>query len=220
MTREDTDYHHYIYDLENKKIIGDFEKAYQNCDDVWPEQHRMNAARYRFIMGILYEYPRPYKVLDIGCGYGDFVAFLTSRGFDATGIDISATAVKKGLDRFPDLTQLEEGNLLNGLKYPDGEFDATFLLGVLWYLLDDLDYCLKEVKRVLKKDGLFFPLLYVPEDPIGKEIIGNYEDFIAVIRRHFHVVEAIQIYERNQIAQGLKLSECMTDMMLVCRNAL
>lgn len=38
---------------------------------------------------------KPCRALDIGCGSGTTVVFLASRGFDASGLDISTVAIKK-----------------------------------------------------------------------------------------------------------------------------
>ena len=42
-------YHAYIYDFENRRIIGDFEGAYANEDEVWPSQFELDRPKYRLI---------------------------------------------------------------------------------------------------------------------------------------------------------------------------
>ena len=37
---------------------------------------------------------KPCKVIDLGCGAGNYVVYLASRGFEATGVDFSAEAIK------------------------------------------------------------------------------------------------------------------------------
>jgi SAM-dependent methyltransferase len=37
---------------------------------------------------------RPCKTIDLGCGVGNYAIYLSSIGFDVTGIDISSTAIK------------------------------------------------------------------------------------------------------------------------------
>ena len=37
---------------------------------------------------------RPCKAIEFGCGAGNYVIFLASRGFDATGVDISGAAIE------------------------------------------------------------------------------------------------------------------------------
>lgn len=37
---------------------------------------------------------KPCKAIDLGCGTGNYVIYLASKGFDVTGVDISPTAIK------------------------------------------------------------------------------------------------------------------------------
>ena len=53
---------------------------------------------------------------------------MTARGIQAAGCDVSPTAIRKGLERFPGC-RLKAVDIKNGLSYQDGEFDAVLLLG-------------------------------------------------------------------------------------------
>lgn len=79
----------YIYDTKNKKVVGNFDGAYENCKDMWACQREVNTLRYRLSLGMLAGREMPASVLDIGCGYGNYVKLLTELGFHATGIDIN-----------------------------------------------------------------------------------------------------------------------------------
>lgn len=37
---------------------------------------------------------KPCKTIDLGCGAGNYAIYLASKGFDVTGVDISASAIK------------------------------------------------------------------------------------------------------------------------------
>ncbi len=41
---------------------------------------------------------KPCQVLELGCGIGHYVIYLASKGFDATGIDISTTAIQMAME--------------------------------------------------------------------------------------------------------------------------
>jgi len=43
----------------------------------------------------IYEYLKPKKVVDIGCGPGHFMAALSSKGIDVFGVDIAPEAVRR-----------------------------------------------------------------------------------------------------------------------------
>ena len=36
---------------------------------------------------------KPCKAIELGCGIGDYVIYLSSMGFDTTGVDISSRAI-------------------------------------------------------------------------------------------------------------------------------
>jgi SAM-dependent methyltransferase len=214
----DDDYHKYIYDAGARKIVGDFDAAYRNCGDVWPSQHQVDILKFRAVEQMARGRSPQARILDIGAGYGDFVALLLAQGFEATGVEISPAAVRKGQERFG----LEEGRLLigdlkKGLPFPDHAFDVVVLFGVFWFLLDSLDFCLGEIHRLLPPDGVFAVSISIPDDPIGKETLGNREDFIAILRRRFVVTETALVYDHLDLQAGLPLSACKTDMVAFCR---
>lgn len=209
-----SDYHDYIYDLGARRIVGDFEGAYANVDDVWPSQHDVHILKFRTVRRIAQE--TGGRVLDIGAGYGDFVADLAAAGVAARGVEISPTAVARGIERHPGI-DLRVGDLRSGLPFADASHDIVVLFGVMWYLLDSVDACLREIRRVLRPGGLLAASLSMPEGtPIGSEVIGSYDDFVAILQRHFSVRETLLCHGHNDLRAGLPLSRCRTDMVALC----
>ena len=91
------------------------------------------------------------KVLDVGAGVGSHALVLQSRGFDVTGMDISASAVEIMNQR--GLKKAVEGNIL---KYKDDTFDTLLFMmnGIgLTGTIKGLTTFLKDVKSLLKPDG-------------------------------------------------------------------
>ena len=91
------------------------------------------------------------KVLEIGCGTGEFTKRIASSGADITAIDIS-----------PDLLELTRRSITNvnvsfqiqnveKLDFEDGSFDAVIGSSILHHL--NLNLALKEVYRVLRRGG-------------------------------------------------------------------
>jgi SAM-dependent methyltransferase len=212
------EYHQYIYDLNNRKIIGDFDGAYRECEDVWPNQHFVNTARHRLIRSYIESLGSGIKLLDIGCGYGDFVADLDQRGIDARGCDISPTAIEKARMRHPPGTRLDVGDLSVGLPYPDDEFDMVVSLGLFGFFLDKMESALQEIIRMLKPGGYLSLSVHIPEDPIGQEFIKDYNQFYNVVRGPFDIVDALLIYDSQDIADGQPLDRCKDSLFLICRK--
>ncbi len=99
--------------------------------------------------------PSATTVLDLGCGDGDLLAFLSScRGIKARGVEISEegvlACVRRGLS-------VRQGNLQEGLAdYPEGSFDYVVLSQTLPFL-DDPAMILREVLRVGKHAVVSLP---------------------------------------------------------------
>ena len=82
------------------------------------------------------------RVLDLGCGTGGTVAELATRGFDVTGIDLSAVAITKAASRLEQVGQQERCRLLQADLCDPRLLDdeaAAFDLLVDVSTLDDLD---------------------------------------------------------------------------------
>jgi SAM-dependent methyltransferase len=91
------------------------------------------------------------KVLDVGAGVGSHALVLQSRGFDVTGMDISASAVSIMIQR--GLEKAVEGNIL---KYKEDTFDTLLFMmnGIgLTGTIKGLTTFLKDVKSLLNPDG-------------------------------------------------------------------
>ncbi|MES2456080.1 MAG: class I SAM-dependent methyltransferase [Bacteroidota bacterium] len=123
------------------------------------------------------------KVLDVGAGVGSHALVLQKRGFDVTGMDISAAAVQIMKQR--GLKKALEGNIL---KYTGATYDTLLFMmnGIgLTGSLQGLKTFLKEVKKLLNPGGqLVFDssdLLYLyqeiafPENGYYGEVSFRYE---------------------------------------------
>jgi SAM-dependent methyltransferase len=120
----------------------------------------------------------PRKVLDIGCSKGFLVLAFHRLGIDSYGLDISSYAVSK--------SPLKIRNKLSVLNiekdkipFPDDYFDLVTMLGVIEHL-QDFEFPLKEIKRVLKPGGFFFmitPDANPEKDPKGIHINVNPSHF-------------------------------------------
>lgn len=73
-------------------------------------------------------YGKPGRLLDVGCGRGDFLSAFRDLGFDVAGIDISPSAQKMA---GPDI-QVELANLeTDPLPFPSESFDFIFSKSVI-----------------------------------------------------------------------------------------
>ena len=98
-------YHKYVFDLEKRELVGDFETMYQNESkenfDSWHQDDSRQLKR-KICLAILEDYNFD-KVLDIGCGKGSLTHILKRKNNTVVGLDISQTAVDIASARFPDI---------------------------------------------------------------------------------------------------------------------
>ena len=94
-------------------------------------------------------------VLDVGCGDGDLLEFLSSqKKIDTRGIEITASGVKNSISKGLSVIQ---GNAEKDIKfYPDNSFDYVLLSQTL-QAVNRPDLLLKELLRVGKKAIVSFP---------------------------------------------------------------
>ncbi|MFH1714217.1 MAG: methyltransferase domain-containing protein [Candidatus Nealsonbacteria bacterium] len=94
------------------------------------------------------------RVLDLGCGNGRFYDVLQEKKIDYFGLDFSEELIKMARDRHPQL-EFQVADALN-LPFSDDFFDKVFSIAVLHHIPSNAFRLrfLKEVKRVLKKEGM------------------------------------------------------------------
>jgi len=101
-------------------------------------------------------------VLDVGCGFGDFLRWFerVNGGLDYTGIDLSPDLLEEAERRHPDVRFLC-GDLFD-MDFADGAFDWVILSGALNEQLQDQgDYARRMIARMvaLCRKGVAFNLL-------------------------------------------------------------
>jgi 2-polyprenyl-3-methyl-5-hydroxy-6-metoxy-1,4-benzoquinol methylase len=117
---------------------------------------------------LLQEMTQGRTVLDYGCGTGDFLLFLQSRGYEIKGVEPSSkaraiAAGKIGADR-----------VFENIQTIDTQFDII----TLWHVLEhvpDLDETLTHLTRRLSKQGFLF--IAVPN--LNSWDSNHYRDFWA-----------------------------------------
>jgi len=101
------------------------------------------------------------KVLDIGCGRGEMVIFSAKNGAKAIGIDYSKNAIDlanlaKSKQPFKIRERIKFKVMdAKNLLFNESEFDLIILTDVVEHLYpEELEIVFKEIKRVLKNNGL------------------------------------------------------------------
>ena len=123
------------------------------ADAIW-EALPADAAPERFAQrrAFLLAHVQPgERVLDLGCGAGEFSAALAAAGVQPVGVDVAAEALRRAARRVPDL-DLRLWRDGAPLPLDDGSVDAVWAGEVIEHVADVASW-LSEVRRVLRPRG-------------------------------------------------------------------
>ena len=108
---------------------------------------------------------RGSRVLDAGCGPGMTSDYVLKNGSEFFGIDLSESMLKICRERSicPESMHLAIADIAT-LPFPDSSFDTILCLGALEYV-ETIKRALRELSRLLKKDGIVIISMQNPRSP-------------------------------------------------------
>jgi len=153
-------------------------------------------------------------ILDIGCGFGEFVGIVFDNMVEV-GIDIN----KKDLVKAASGKSYKNLILADARKLPfdDGSFDCVVSISTLEHI-KKVDKAIEEVERVLKKGGIF--IFSVPTNILNKHLffpsflrkigLGELSNLYVKIFHWAFSHENIYSKEKwmNKILSGFKVLDC------------
>jgi len=122
--------------IYNKKYL---DITYKNSKSSYPS---------KFCKYIFSKYNKQSKILDIGCGNGDFTEEIRKLGFDICGIDINPPSIKNFPKKGYTVVDIQHDKY----PYPANSFDVIFSKSVIEHLREP-DHMLEEAYRLLKPGG-------------------------------------------------------------------
>lgn len=124
--------------------------------------------------------PDKGDVLDIGCGAGRISLYLSSIGYQVTGVDVSEMLIQSAQVLARQQALNPSFVLAEGAKLPfaDGEFDYVVAFKVLCYIptRELRSEYLRQIYRLLRPGGMFLlaqPI--VPDEHLGEARDGYYD---------------------------------------------
>lgn len=169
------------YVIRSGKLIGEFDQMYQDHDDPWEQTTRETHASEKAValnmLARLKADGRNLRVLEMGCGLGDFTARIGATGVKAVGMDISPTAIGKARDRHPSI-EFVTGSIADHDLIERLAPDVIVMAEITWYVLEQLPAFLKFYKDRLPDAYLIHLLMtYAPGvQQYGKEWFTNLDE--------------------------------------------
>lgn len=134
-------------------------------------QESIDLCPYQTIEPVFRQHlPKSGRILEAGCGLGRWVFYLRNLGYDITGIDMAADALRAARDFDPAAPILNE-NILR-TSFTDASYDAVISLGVVEHFEEGPQAAFAETMRLLRPGGLFF--VTVPTQNLSRVVCANH----------------------------------------------
>jgi len=104
---------------------------------------------------------RRRRVIELGCGLGQFTGNIARAGFTALGVDVSPAAIVKAGLKYP-ACEFRVGDILDFDIYREFRPDLIVMAEITWYVLDKLDQFLEFMKAELCNVYLIHLLVTYP----------------------------------------------------------
>jgi ubiquinone/menaquinone biosynthesis C-methylase UbiE len=166
---------------DNADAITTHEReTWDRCADHGDKLAQLTQQGYQLIMGTGY-IKSGIRVLDIGCGPGNFTADYAELGADVVGIDLSPLMIEVATKRFPHL-EFQTANV-ESLPFDKASFDVV-AAGYVTHHLARPEVAFTELSRVLKPGARFIFVTPVQESQKG------FGSFFSALMEH-HTQEAV-----------------------------
>jgi len=109
----------------------------------------------------------PCKVIELGCGVGNYIRYLSGRGFEATGVDIS----EKAIDIARELAQKAgvtcefiAADVLGDMSEIKRKYDFVYDWELLHHIYpEDRNKYIENVHKLLKREGHYMSVCFSEE---------------------------------------------------------
>ena len=192
---------------DNADAITNHEReTWDRCADHGDKLAQLTQQGYQLIMGTGF-IRSGIRVLDIGCGPGNFTADYAELGADVVGIDLAPLMIEVAAERFPHI-EFQTANV-ESLPFDSASFDVV-AAGYVTHHLARPEIVFTEVSRVLKPSARFIFVTPVQESQKG------FGSFFSALMEHrtqeavpggpLHSETDPSVYERMLTGNGF--SEC------------
>jgi 2-polyprenyl-3-methyl-5-hydroxy-6-metoxy-1,4-benzoquinol methylase len=109
------------------------------------------------------------RMIDLGCGAGNYAICLAAMGFDVIGVDSSKTAIALARNQAMQrgaMCRFIVADLLGDVHEVPGTFEFAYDWELLHHIFpEDRDTYIKNVHRLVRPGGLYFSACFAESDP-------------------------------------------------------
>lgn len=190
---------------EARRIFNTYGKYYNESEERNPNRKHLNQILFSMMKDV-----KGKKILDAGCGAGNYCKILADMEAEVFGIDISPRMIDLAKEQCKDYKIDFRISDIENTPFDDNGFDIVISAFSLLYK-KDLRSVLREFKRVLKKDGEAY--VVVPH-PVRKMVKYTHDYFETGKHwqnrgemRFFNYYRTIEEYINNLTSEGFSIKE-------------
>jgi predicted TPR repeat methyltransferase len=151
------------YVIKNGSLVGEFEKMYQDFEDPWEQTVRERDAFEKIVALEIIRREGYKRIVELGCGLGNFTARLHDVAGTCCGIDVSKTAVDKARLKHPGIA-FECADILDFDFFRHYKPDCIVMAEISWYVLEKLNPFKSFLSTELRGGGLIHLLMTYRDD--------------------------------------------------------
>ncbi len=149
----------YFDGKNNRLVYVSREATAEFWDECWDDKEFSKTVTSVSPLSFVHTKTKQYlslgsRILEGGCGRGQYVYALKKWGYDTLGIDYAPVTVKKINELFPEL-KVTLGDV-RSLPFEENYFDGYWSFGVIEHFYEGFVSIASEMKRVVKPGGFVF----------------------------------------------------------------
>ena len=145
-------------------------KIKDNAEFIWgwaTEAGKLRADRRANLLTNACSLINQGRVLEIGCGTGEFSCRISGRGLNKIiGLDISLDLIRKAKDKTRDSPVVFIIADVESLPFKNNIFDAVIGVSILHHL--KVDIAIREIRRILNKGGI---LVFSEQNMLNQQVM-------------------------------------------------
>ena len=181
----------------------------KNWEKIYEERNQLNEYPFQDFISFYHKTfsrKKNNKVLEIGCGYGNNLEFVSTFDHEIYGIDASKTVINLLIDKFKRKKVTCNLKVMDFTKLDFEKNYFDFILNreaVTCTSLENAHLCVKECYRTLKKGGLFYSTflsnMNTFSGTINKEISKNFKGNFETVKqiKFYNILELQELFIGN-----------------------